>query len=137
MSEGAGETVNAALSRLMLPAVAACFVLATIGCDTLPVGTPSPGALVDNTPPPAASGLALHNRLVTQLAAFALASGVSELWPMDDGISPAVARDAARVAGFVLRPDAELKLSRIVGSDGGVELVLRTDDGTSRWNSGD
>lgn len=117
--------------------VAALLLWAAVGCDTLPDGTPPDGSLVDNTPPPADSALARHNRLVTQLVAFALASGLSELSAADDGIAPAVARDASRIVGFTLRSGAGLRLFGVRKADGKVELVLRSSDGAVCWSSGD
>lgn len=128
-----GAAVTGLSRRIVSPVVALLFL--TAGCDTLPDGVPPEGALTDNAPPAVESETALHNRLVTQLIAFELASGAPAMAPEADGISPEVARDASRIVGFPIRPDAELRLEAVKSGDG-VELVLRDADGKIRWRSG-
>ena len=121
--------------RLVAVTAFAALLFGAAGCDSLPSGTPPEGNIVDNTPPPAESGTALHNKLVTELVAFALSSGLTALRPEDDGVSPHVAQDAARIVGFAIRPDAELRLGIVRGPDGATELLLRDADDTIRWRS--
>lgn len=130
---------NAPTKRLLHLAAVFAAVLPLLGlapgCDTLPAGTPPEGDIVDNAPETAESRLALHNRLVTEFVAFALTSGISELRAEDDGISSAVAFDASRIVGFLVRPDAQFKLGAETNADGDTKLILRDAVGKLLWQS--
>ena len=113
----------------------AALLLAAAGCDTLPGGTPPPGNLTDNTPPPDDTPVARHNRLVTQLIAFALQHEVAALDPGEDPGLRALARDAAAVAGFKIVSGAPLKLMTARSADGSPELVVTDAKNTVVWRS--
>ena len=126
------------LPRRSLAVSAVLAVLAAAlgaGCDTLPGGDPPPGALADNTPPPADTDLARHNQLVTQLTAYALQVGLDELDPGDDLRTAAIARDAAAVAGFRIGPSAALKLRLERAADGAETLGLSDAEHRIVWRS--
>ena len=114
------------MSRLRygLAAFAVFAALFGAGCDTLPGGDPPAGNLADNTPPPADTELARHNRLVTKMIAYALQEGVEALDPGDDPRCAAVARDAAQVAGFRVEAGAALKLEPESSEKGGLTLII-------------
>lgn len=116
-------------------ALTAAALLAAAGCETLPSGTPPPGNITDNTPPPDDTPVARHNRLVTQLIAFALQNGLSALDPGKDPELSAVARDAAAVAGFRIAAGAPLKLVMTRAADGSPELAVTDAKQKVVWRS--
>ena len=118
---------------LLLPV--ALLLAAGGGCDTLPGGTPPPGNITDNTPPPDDTPVARHNRLVTQLIAFALERQVAALDPGEDPELRSLARDAAAVAGFALTADAPLKLVMTRAADGSPELAVTDAKQAVVWRS--
>lgn len=115
--------------------LAAATLLAAAGCETLPGGTPPPGNITDNTPPPDDTPVARHNRLVTQLIAFALQNEVRSLDPGKDPELQKVARDAAAVAGFGIAAGAPLKLVRERADDGSMELAVTDAKQRVVWRS--
>lgn len=112
------------------PLAAALLLAALIcGCDSLPAGDPPAGPLADNTPTEAESPTAVRNRRITALITYAFQSGLRALAAADDDAA-AVARSAARVAGFAVTPpdDAVPVLRR-----DGPGMALFRPDGTVLW----
>jgi|GEM_PF-6666768 len=104
------------------------------GCDTLPGGEPPAGNLADNSAV-AETELARHNHLVTQLIAYSLQAGVRALDPGPDERCSAIARDAARVAGFRIAAAASLKLALERSPEGAETLTLRDAERRLVWRS--
>ena len=114
---------------------AAALLFAATGCEILPSGTPPPGNIADNTPPPDDTPVARHNRLVTQLIAYALQTGLRSLDPGSDPELQALARDAAAVAGFEIAAEAPLKLVTARAADGSMELAVTDAKQAVVWRS--
>ena len=114
---------------------AGVLLLLAAGCDALPDGEPPEGNLVDNTPPPVATPLAVRNNLATQLIVFALQRGITRLDPGSDPESVAIAVEALRTAGFRLDPTSPLRLDLKRSADGGIDLAATDAGGAEVWRS--
>lgn len=122
--------------RAALGIAAAALLLAAAGCELLPAGDPPAGNLTDNTSPPANTPLAVRNGLITQLIAFALQNGVTELDPGSDPEGMVIAAEAAKSAGFRLDPASPLRLDFKRRGDGTAELAaVRKQPEAEVWRS--